>query len=804
MNVYKIILFLTLGLLTTIGSKAQTLTIYDNETNEPLELVTIHNPNGSIVSYTDRNGHADINAFKNLDSIIISSFGYKTIETSWSQLEESQFKFSMLPSVNEMDQIVVSASKWNQSGRDIPFKITSLKSNAIAFQNPQTAADLLGFSGKVFIQKSQQGGGSPMIRGFATNRLLYAIDGVRMNTAIFRSGNIQNVISLDPFATESAEILFGPGSVIYGSDAIGGVMSFQTFAPSFSLSEKPVLSGGATVRYSSANQEKTGHFHLKAGGKKWASVSSVSYNNFGDLRMGTDGPTEYLKKLDVTRQGDKDIIITNKDSLVQSPSAYKQYNLMQKVSYKASEHLEVQYAFHYSATSDYARYDRHIRYKNGLPRYGEWNYGPQKWMMNQLNLVFTGSGKLFDKMIARLAYQTFEESRIDRDINKPVRHIRTENVGAYSANLDLTKKLSDHQKIVYGLEAVINDVASRGIDEDIVNNTKVTGPSRYPQALWSSYAAYASYEHKFSDKLNLSAGARYNYFTMSADYDTTFYPFPFIRSTNSNGALTGSMGVVYRPVSSTAMMANISTGFRSPNVDDTGKVFDAVAGFVTVPNPDLNAEYAYNAELGVVQVIHDKLRLDVSLYYTRLNDALVKRPFQLNGRDSILYNGILSRVEAIQNAASATVKGAQLGLEYKPGFGFTLTSSYNIQQGEEELDDRNTSPSRHAAPNFGVTSLTWTKKHFTIACSSMYSDGKSFEALPVEEQNKPEIYARDVDGKPYSPSWTIFNVKLQYRLSRFLNINIGLENIADKRYRPYSSGIVAAGRNLTVSGSLKF
>jgi len=804
MSVYKIILFLTLGLLTGIGLKAQTLTITDRETNEPIELVTIHVSNGSVISYTDRNGHADIYPFKNLDSIVISSFGYKTIETSWAQLEESQFKLSMLPSMNEMEQIVVSASKWSQSGRDIPFKITALKSNAIAFQNPQTAADLLGFSGKVFIQKSQQGGGSPMIRGFASNRLLYAIDGVRMNTAIFRSGNIQNVISLDPFATESAEILFGPGSVIYGSDAIGGVMSFQTLAPSFSLSEQPVLSGGATVRYSSANQEKTGHFHLKAGGKKWASVSSASYNNFGDLRMGTDGPAEYLKKLDVIRQGDKDIIITNQDSLVQSPSAYRQYNLMQKVSYKASEHLEVQYAFHYSATSDYARYDRHIRYKNGLPGYGEWNYGPQKWMMNQLNLVFTGSGKLFDKMIVRLAYQTFEESRIDRDINKPIRHIRTENVGAYSTNLDLTKKISDQQKIVYGLEAVINDVVSKGIDEDIVKNTKATGPSRYPQALWSSYAAYASFEHKFSDKLNLLAGARHNYFTMSADYDTTFYPLPFIRSTNRNGALTGSMGVVYRPVSSTAIMANVSTGFRSPNVDDTGKVFDAVAGFVTVPNPALNAEYAYNAELGVVQVIHDKLRLDVSLYYTRLKDALVKRPFQLNGRDSILYNGILSRVEAIQNAASATVKGAQLGLEYKPGFGFTLTSSYNIQKGVEELDDQSTSPSRHAAPNFGVTNLSWTKKHFTIACSSMYSDGKSFEALPVEEQNKPEIYARDADGKPYSPSWTIFNVKLQYRLSRFLNINAGLENIADKRYRPFSSGIVAAGRNLTVSGSLKF
>ena len=113
----------------------------------------------------------------------------------------------------------------------------------VQFQNPQTTADLLSNSGEVFIQKSQQGGGSPMIRGFATNRVLIAVDEVRMNNAIFRSGNLQNVISIDPFAVENTEVLFGPGSVIYGSDAIGGVMSFTTLAPKFSDSSKVLISG---------------------------------------------------------------------------------------------------------------------------------------------------------------------------------------------------------------------------------------------------------------------------------------------------------------------------------------------------------------------------------------------------------------------------------------------------------------------------------------------------------------------------------------------------------------------------------
>jgi hemoglobin/transferrin/lactoferrin receptor protein len=81
----------------------------------------------------------------------------------------------------------------------VPFRIEGIDKKEIALHNPQTAADMLANTGAVFIQKSQQGGGSPMIRGFSTNRLIYAVDGVRMNTAIFRGGNIQNVISLDPF-----------------------------------------------------------------------------------------------------------------------------------------------------------------------------------------------------------------------------------------------------------------------------------------------------------------------------------------------------------------------------------------------------------------------------------------------------------------------------------------------------------------------------------------------------------------------------------------------------------------------------
>lgn len=799
---FKSIFTLLLGCFIFMSISAQQLTITDEATDLPLEYVSI-TVNNKTVIYTDNLGHADVSALKNQDNIQVDLIGYKSMIYSWQQLMDKAFIIHLEASNYQLDQIVVSASRWSQSIRDVPYKITTLSSNQIAFQNAQTSADLLGNSGRVFIQKSQQGGGSPMIRGFASNRLLYSLDGVRMNSAIFRAGNIQNVISLDGFANENVEILFGPGSVMYGSDAIGGVMSFQALSPIFSIGNNLVTSGSATARYSTANQEKTGHIHFKIGSDKLASVTSVSYNDFGDLRMGSHGPDIYLKKWNVVREGDKDVIVANKDSLIQSPSGYTQLNLMQKLAYKINSNTEIQYAFHYSGTSEYSRYDRHIRYKNGLPRYGEWNYGPQKWMMHHLSLSLGASNKLYDQMMLRLAYQKFDESRMDRDINKPTRHIRTERVDAYSINADFYKKLSDHQKLNYGVEVVLNDVKSTGEDVNVITNVAQPGPSRYPQATWTSGAIFAGYDHKFSAKTNLMAGARYSIFGINATYDTSFYAFPFTTSKNMFGALTGSLGIIHRPSDATTLMANISSGFRAPNVDDTGKVFDAAAGFVTVPNPDLKPEYAYNAEIGAAHIFGERLRLDVSVYYTKLKNALVKRAFTLNGQDSIIYDGILSKVEAIQNAASATVKGMQLGLEWKMGHGLTLQSVYNIQDGEEELDNGSISPSRHAAPNFGMSSLTWQKQKWTISAISQYSAGKTYAQLAPEEQNKPELYAVDTDGKPYSPSWWIVSLKTAYRLTNHFNLQAGVENITDQRYRPYSSGIAAAGRNFIISATCK-
>ncbi len=782
--------------------KSQILTVKNSETEGVIPQVNFRNTANSVVAVSDAKGLTDISLLKNAEEIEVSAIGYETERYTYSELSSSEILY-LIPDFFNLEDVVVSASKWQQNRREIPVKVHSISQKNVRLQNPQTAADMLAISDEVFIQKSQQGGGSPMIRGFSTNRLLYVVDGVRMNTAIFRSGNLQNVISLDPYSLESSEVLFGPGSVIYGSDAIGGVINFQTLDFHFSDSDKPIVSGSADTRYSTANSEKTAHTHFVVGGKKFASVTSISSNDYGHLRMGSHGPDDYLVPYYVQRADSVDMIFTNSDPLLQIPSGYTQKNIMQKFTFKATDNLEFNYGFHYSATSDYSRFDRHIRYKNGLPRYGEWSYGPQIWMMN--NFAVTHYKTLvYDVTTLRFAQQSFEESRISRDLNKTTRETRIEDVQAYSLNLDLSKKIGARHNLFYGLESVLNTVTSEGVDLNIVTGIEAPGAARYPQAEWFSHGVYLTDKFDVSKSFTLQVGVRYSINSMSAVFDTTFYKFPFTTAEPKSKQTTGSFGWVWHPNKKTAVSMNLSTGYRAPNVDDLGKVFDSAPGMVVVPNPDLKPEQAYNAEVSVFKVFGDFLKLDIAGYYTYLDKAMVRRDYILNGLDSMIYDGEMSRIQAIQNAAFSTVYGIQAGAEMKLPAHFSISAQYNYQIGEDELDYGSVSPSRHAAPAFGALRLNYVYSIVNLQVYALYNAEKSFDELPQEEIEKDYLYAKDSAGNPYVPMWHTLNFKASAKVSEHFTLFAGLENISDKRYRPYSSGISSPGRNFVISVRLNF
>ena len=702
-----------------------------------------------------------------------------------------------------LEEVVLSVSKFKQKKGDIPQKITSVTSEDIMFSNPQTSADLLESSGNVYIQKSQLGGGSPIIRGFSTNRLLIAVDGIRFNTAIFRGGNVQSVISIDPFTVDRTEVILGPGSVIYGSDAIGGVMNFFTKNAKFSFKEGTSFSGNATVRYATASEEKTGHLDFNIGLKEWAFLTSVSYTDFGNLRMGKYGPDDYLRPEYVETINGEDVVVTNVDSRLQVPTGYDQINAMQKIRFMPSDNWDFNLGLFYTTTTDYPRYDRLIRERNGQLRSAVWDYTPQEWMNGNLRITNKGTS-FYDKSILTLSYQNFKEGRKDRNFGDDILYETNEKVDAYTSALDFIKKFGK-SKFFYGLEYVYNKVNSKGKQTNVNNGDADITASRYPDgSTWQSIAAYVSLQSKLAENLSFQAGLRYNHIVLNANFDTSFYDFPFAEADINTGALTGSAGINWQASDILGWRVNFSTAFRAPNIDDVGKIFDSEPGSVVVPNPNLKPEYAYNGELGATFNFENIVRIDITGYVTFLEDALVRRDFSINGQTEIIYQGELSTIQAIQNGGKAEIYGFEAGVEINFTKNLQFTSQYNYTGGYQLEEDGSRVAVRHVAPQFGNAHLIWEYKKLKLDAYANYNGQFTYEDLAPEEQNKAYLYALDKNGNPYSPSWYTLNFGAQYKVTKAFQINTTLENITNQRYRTYSSGITAAGINFIAAVSYHF
>ncbi|MCB9082074.1 MAG: TonB-dependent receptor [Lewinellaceae bacterium] len=803
----KTILFIgTLFCLVSLSAQsAARVKVKDAQTGLPLPYVTIFSTNPSLQAVTDETGQADLQAFSSAAAIQFVYLGYEPHTSSYQEVVAQGFVVSLEPIDLTLEEVVVAANRWEQDKRLVPNKIASIRPGEITFQNPQTAADLLAITGDVFIQKSQQGGGSPMIRGFAANRVLIVVDGVRMNNAIFRSGNLQNIISLDPLVTENAEVIFGPGSVIYGSDAVGGVMDFHTLTPEVGAPGSRRLGGSVMARYSSAGQEKTTHAHLTYGQSNFGGVTSISYSDFGDLRMGSKGPEEYLRSWYAGRSNGKDTVFSNPDPLIQRTSGYRQLNLMQKLRWQPTPHWDLQYGGHYSTTTDVPRYDRLIELRNGVPRSAEWYYGPQTWMMHNLQLRHQRETALFDQIRLTTAYQYLEESRHDRSFNRSAVRHRTEQVDVITVNIDADKKLTERQSLFYGVEWMWNGLRSTAYQENVNSGAISPLSTRYPDGSRMRFgAAYTNYRNELQEALTLQAGLRYTITGLDATIDTSFFPFPFVDANLSNGALNGSLGIVWRPSENWQWNTNLSTGFRAPNIDDVGKIFDSEPGSVIIANPDLRPEYAYSAELGLAYAGNNRVKIELTTFYTELRQAMVRRPFTLDGQDSILYDGVPSQVLSIQNAARAFVYGIQASAQTKWGKGWSMRGQINWQRGREQDDENDTYvPLRHAAPAYGLVQLQYARQGWRFSLQYLFNAEIPFADLAPSEQEKPAIYAQDDAGNPYSPRWYTLTARGSYLLSTQWQFTLALENITDQRYRPYSSGIAGPGRNLVLSATYR-
>ena len=783
-------------------TQAQSVTVRDKTSLQPIENVEIRSVSALVQEhFTNRSGTAYLEPLADTDRLTFHQLGYQPADYTLAQVKAMNFTVFLAEKLLELNEVVVSANRTAEPLSRVAQPIRVLTRNELRFLNQPTMADVLQQSGQVLVQKSQLGGGSPILRGFEANKILMVVDGVRMNNAIFRGGHLQNILAIDNAVTERVEVTLGPGSVIYGSDALGGVIYVQTLAPSLSGSGATVVKANGFVRYSSAMNEKTAHADWNVGFRRWALISSVTASEFGDLRQGNQRNADIgslgLRPFYAGYENKADVKLTNPNPNNQVSSGYKQIDLLQKVLFQPNERTQHQLNGQFSTSTDIPRYDRLSETDaTGNLSHGQWYYGPSKRLLSAYDLTKEVRSGLTDHLHVVAAYQFFEESRHNRRFgNYDLQH-RTERVGVWTLNADLKKKLAANHLLRYGLEATYNTVRSTAYRENI--QTGKIGPldTRYPNggANTQSLAGYASGTVEVGTRSTLTYGARYAWNRLYAKFrDKTFFPFPFNDITQQNNALTGSLGWITRLPAEWRLAASLSSGYRVPNVDDLAKVFESVAGTLIVPNPTLKPERTYTLDVGFRKQIARRVSLETELFHTLNRSAITTQPGTLNGQFEIDYIGKTSRIVTQGNSRQARLYGfnAQFTADLTPSL--TLFGTVTYTRGRIRTDTTGY-PLDHIPPVFGRGGLRLTIRQFRAEANVLFNGWKRRDDYNLTGEDNL-VYATPQG----MPGWQTINVRASYQLNRHVQMQAMLENILDRNYRVFGSGISAPGRNLSIT-----
>ena len=794
----KIFLFL---LLAQQLSHAQSITIRDKSTREPVPgAVIIDTRNDQAAA--NAKGVADVSALDKSDSLTVLAIGYYKRKVLLAPETREILLFARMV---ELGEVVFSANRTEEKKADVPYNVEVINQRQIEWANQQTTADVLQNSGSVHVQKSQGGGGSPNLRGFEANKVLIVLDGIRMNNAIYRGGHLQDVITLDAQMLERTEVLFGPSSTIYGSDALGGVMHFYTKSPQFSYDSNMNLKINAMSRFASANTEKTGHVDFNLGFKKIAFLSNVTYTDYDDLRAGAlrlaGFDTAWKKTYYADRINGRDTMIRNSDPNLQVGSGYSQLDLMQRVSIKQGRHLVHGLNFQLSQSSQINRYDRLSEYAGSQLRRAENGYGPQKRLLAAYHLSSDAVTAVSDNIRVVSAYQKIDQDRFNRNFNSPYKTVNREDVAVASFNADLFKKIKEKHELRYGMEFTYNDIKSTAEQIDILADSVVPAQTRYPDggSQMSSSAAYFSNSYEVDKTTVIVSGLRYTYVSLASKWTDTTYNFrlPFTSAKQVSSAVTGNLGVVFKSATNWKAALLASTGFRAPNVDDMGKVNDSPGGYIVVPNPYLKPEYAYNLEFNVAKT-GERFGFEASAYYTLLDNVITLKDFTLNGNDSASLNGAILPVKANMNFDRAYIYGMSAGLKLDLTQNVSLRSVVNYTYGRYiDMQTETVGPLDHIPPVFGQTNLFYRASKFNAEFFVRYNGAKRSADYRLGAEDNERYSADPVNG--FMPAWFTLNLRLGYNFTDHFRLNVACENITDHHYRVFASGISAPGRNFIVA-----
>ncbi len=661
----------------------------------------------------------------------------------------------------DMGDVIVTATRNEREILDVSNAVNTVPRLEIDRRMVKTSAEALREETGVFVQKTNHGGGSAILRGLSSNQILILVDGIRLNNSTYRLGNHQYLTTVDSHMLEGIEVVRGPASVLYGSDAMGGTINLITARPEASP-DMPALALKARGQYASADGELGGRVEGRLQRAALSLLAGVSFKDFGDLRRGRRSFHRQLENAT--------------DGIYQRPSGYRTNSFDAKLVAKVSRDRDLIVAYQGSRQGDVPRYDKYEN--NG---YAQWLYDPQERDLAYLAYEHRAAWR------ATLSFHRQQEGRkIQRATDDPVTR-ENDETRTWGASLQLHPTFGDHL-LTAGGECYHDDVASDRYWQDTLTGEREAAPrGRYPDgARYTSTGLFAQDEITLGDAWVTTLGLRYSYFhtrfSMSpdsiapdaGDVDQSFQ------------ALTGSLGLVFRVTETFALNANVGQAFRAPNLSDMSKLGESKGDTYEVPNPDLEPEQMLSADLGC-KLMGARLELSGSAYASRITDLIASADATFNGSPTIEIGDQTFKVKSKQNTGTATLYGVELSGAWSFRGNCSLHGQVTTTYGQNTTLDE---PVGGVPPTFGILGVKWESARYDCDLYSRMATEQT--RLSSDDLDDPRI------PEGGTPGWAILSLRGGVRVTPAFELRAAVENIVDLNYREHGSGINGPGRNLVL------
>lgn len=639
------------------------------------------------------------------------------------------------------------------------------------------AAHLLRDVPGVHIQQTSAGQGAVVLRGMLGNQVLILVNGVPMNNATYRDGPGQYLATVDPETIERIEVVRGPASALYGSDAQGGVVNIIT--------RSHPHDGPRSVRLSGNVSSADGAYRTRLSGgvqrEHWSIAAGGTLTSVGDLDPGGElGP--------------------------QTPTGYDAIGVDAAVRLWLDDHSLAAVVQHFGM-HDVPRYDRYVTFRAPAPGSdAEHLFDPQTRQLAYLRHVYRSSGRAVRKIetTASLAIQREGRHRTrlrDGEPDSLTTHWRddvyTPGVSVVGSSEPIV--VGRPLRLTWGAEWYRDRLASDGHEENRLSGveTPLERPTddggtvavgNFPDgATADRVGAFVTAEAAVTGFLRASIGARWSHFRNEANVGSEFGGLV----ENASSDVTGQLGLVAAPAERWRVATRVAQGFRAPNLYDLTRT-GPVPGGVALPNPDARPEESVSGEVSVRYASADAA-FDVTAYYTRITDFIDRVPGEFQG--DTLFNG--ERVFQGRNVGTARIRGIEA--EAMKAFGpLRLHAGLQYTYGEQTPASGVEEPMSKIPPFGGFATLGWTLPSHPILLEYVLRWATAQNRLGVRDLEDPRI------APGGTPGYAVHGVRISADVTDGLELAAGFENLFDELYRSHASGVDAAGRHVWVGASWLF